>query len=112
MAEESARGGSNVVSKVRLICGNCGKEEEFDNWDEPFDKGWDTVRDFGYNACEECPGVSVYFPMMYAQEARATTDPDKKAELLEKAAEATMKFKGLNWKEALVKEIDESQRRN
>src|SRR5258708_5318085 len=76
--------------RIRLVCGNCGKIERFHSWQEAFDKGWDTVERFGYNACDQCPGVSVYFPMMYAQQAREAADPVERALLLDKAAKATL----------------------
>jgi hypothetical protein len=78
--------------KVRLVCGNCAKVVIFDSWDDAFKAGWDTVAEFGYNACEKCPGVSVYFPMLYAQRARQTTNSGERKKLLEKAAESTMAF--------------------
>lgn len=79
--------------KVRLVCGNCGTIGRFESWEEAFDKGWDTVVRFGYNSCEKCPGVSVYFPMMYAQQARDLTLPEaERKELLDKAARATIAF--------------------
>lgn len=77
---------------IRLVCGNCGKEGRFASWEAAFEADWDTVERFGYNACDECPGVSVYFPMMYAQEARGLSDQVKRAELLAKAADATLAY--------------------
>ena len=80
---------------IRLVCGNCGKIERFESWEEAFEKGWDTVERFGYNACSACPGVSVYFPMYYAQMAHQ--EPDKRDEWLEKAAAATTEFEGVKF---------------
>lgn len=76
---------------VRLVCGNCGKIETWESWEAAEAAGWDTVATFGYNACEECPGASVYFPMYYASQARSSEDPEIKAKYLEMAAAETMK---------------------
>lgn len=76
---------------VRLVCGNCGKIATWESWEAAERVGWDTLATFGYNACEECPGVSVYFPMLYAQQARAASDPVVRTALLAKAAEETMR---------------------
>lgn len=89
--------------KIRLVCGNCGKIEYFEDgeieghklnaWDMAYQKGWDTVERFGYNACDRCPGVSVYFPMLQAQEARQYPVGSAQHDgLMEKAAKATLEF--------------------
>lgn len=57
-------------SKLKVVCGNCAKKRYFDSWEEAFIVGWDTVDRFGYTACDECLGISVYFPMLLSQEAR------------------------------------------
>lgn len=80
-------------SRVRLVCGNCGKIRFFTSFEEAFEDGWDSVDRFGYNGCEACPGVSVYFPMMHAQAAREATAagrPDVARSELEKAAAYTL----------------------
>lgn len=77
---------------VRLICGNCGKEGRFDSWQAAFDANWDTVERFGYNACDECLGVSVYFPMYYASLAREAKTPQERERLLNQAAVATWMY--------------------
>lgn len=81
------------MTRVRLVCGNCGCIEFFDSWDAAFQAGWDTVERFGYTACDKCPGVSVIFPMHFAHQARdrSLTD-DQRQELLDKAAQATLDY--------------------
>jgi hypothetical protein len=76
---------------IRLVCGNCGRIREFETWDSAYQEGWDTVAEFGYNACNECPGVSVYLPMYYAQLARKAKG-EKRERLLAIAARLTMEF--------------------
>lgn len=78
-------------SALRLVCSNCGKIEYFDSWQQAFEEGWDTLERFGYNACDGCPGVSVYFPMLKAQEARAASGGEREA-LLAEAAKLTLSF--------------------
>jgi hypothetical protein len=77
---------------LRLVCGNCGKIERFESFEEAHQLGWDTILHFGYNACENCLGVSVYFPMWYAQQARAATNPEERQELIELAIKATTEY--------------------
>ncbi len=79
----------------RLVCGNCGRIEVFISQDQAYQEGWDTPATYGYTACDLCPGVSVYFPLMYcaqAKEARSNGDLELAAELLDKAAEQTMLY--------------------
>lgn len=78
---------------VRLICGNCGTEAVFESFDDAFQKGWDTVERFGYNACSDCPGVSVYFPMLHTQNARQyPVGSEAWEEEIQKAVDATWEF--------------------
>lgn len=74
---------------VRLVCGNCGTIEKHESFKAAEDKGWDTVMTFGYNACPDCPGVSVYFPMVYCLEARDLPPGAERRALIAKAAAAT-----------------------
>lgn len=80
---------------VRLVCGNCGTIETHESWEAADAAGWDTVAKFGYNACPACPGVSVYFPMLYAQQARVARSEGmlrEAFELFDRAADATMEL--------------------
>lgn len=80
---------------IRLVCGKCGIIACFRSWEEALDPGWDTIERFGYNACDRCPGVSVYLPMLKAQEARAAREggrPEEAEVLLAQAAELTTKW--------------------
>lgn len=83
------------MNKVRLVCGNCGHIEKFESYEAAHEQGWDTPDRFVYTACSSCPGVSVYFPMMHLQEARALEQAgrcdDAKAKRAEAAAE-TLKW--------------------
>lgn len=91
------------MSKVRLVCGNCGKiktieaETAAEAFQEFNDIGWDTVYVYGYNSCEECPGASVYFPLLIAQRAREINDPELRAEHLEELARKTIEFEGVKF---------------
>ena len=91
---------------VRLVCGNCAVEAVFESFDDAFQKGWDTVERFGYNSCDECPGVSVYFPMYYCQEAKQyPAGSEMYEELIQKATDATWEFTD---KEETRKKIEEA----
>lgn len=74
---------------VRLVCGNCGTIETHESFKAAEDRGWDTVLIFGYNACPDCLGVSVYFPMLYCQQARELEPGPEREMLIAKAAAAT-----------------------
>lgn len=80
---------------VRLVCGNCGTIETHESWEAADAEGWDTVAKFGYNACPSCPGVSVYLPTLYCQQARLAISQGREDEgyaLFDRAADATMEF--------------------
>lgn len=83
---------SETPKNVRLVCGNCARTEYFASFDEASMIGWDSPHQYGYTACDRCPGVSVYFPMLTLQEARAESDPAKYQQLLEKAAAQTLDY--------------------
>lgn len=91
------------MAKVRLVCGNCGKIETVEAetaqaaFQAFFERGWDTVERFGYNACEQCPGVAVYFPMYFAQEAREVASQEQRAALLERVATETTKYENVKF---------------
>jgi hypothetical protein len=74
---------------VRLVCGCCGHIAEFPSYQAAFEAGWDTPDRFGYSGCDRCPGVAVYFPLLYAQQARDEEDPAARDELLRRAAAAS-----------------------
>lgn len=63
-----------MASKVRLICGNCGRVEKFESYHAAYEQSWDTPDRFGYTACDRCLGVSVMFPALALQEARGYED--------------------------------------
>jgi hypothetical protein len=74
----------------RAVCGNCGRIERFSGVDAAFQAGWDTPDRFGYTACSNCPGMSVYFALLRFQEAReARTDEEREAKLQEAYAGTT-----------------------
>lgn len=73
---------------VRLICGNCGKVEKFDSYHEAYMDSWDTPDRFVYTACNQCPGVSVLFPMLALQDATALEHAGKHDEAEAKRKEA------------------------
>lgn len=74
---------------VRLVCGQCGTIERHDSFEAAETAGWDTVLSFGYNACPSCLGVSVYFPMLFCQEARELAPGAERDALIARAAAAT-----------------------
>lgn len=82
--------------KLKLVCGNCGTmkffeaEEAGKAFEDAYREGWDTIERFGYNACPRCPGVSVYLPMFYAQEARKQEQPAAREAFLVMAATYTI----------------------
>lgn len=73
---------------ARLVCGNCATIETHESFAKAETAGWDTVLSFGYTCCPDCLGVSVYFPMYFAQEARGLEGAQREAMIL-KAAAAT-----------------------
>lgn len=80
------------TTRLRAVCFNCGTVAYFDSFDQAFAEGWDTIDRFGYNACNNCPGASVFLPLFAAERARNTSDPQKRAQLLAEAAEFTLSF--------------------
>lgn len=74
------------------MCFNCGTIAYFDSWEQAFEEGWDTLDRFGYNACADCPGASVFLPMLSAQQARDTNDSRKREQLLREAGAYTLSF--------------------
>jgi len=74
---------------VRLVCGSCGKIRFFASFDAALANGWDTVAVLGYNCCPNCPALTVYLPMLYAQQARGAGTEQERDRLLRLAAEAT-----------------------
>lgn len=53
---------------IRLKCDCCGFEQDFDDAQQAFDKGWDTLPHIsGYVTCHLCPGVCVVLGASHAK---------------------------------------------
>lgn len=74
------------MTTTRLVCGCCGASAEFPTQQAAFEAGWDTPLRFGYTACPLCPGVGVYFPLLFSQQAREEPSFVRSYELRAQAA--------------------------